>query len=52
MKTEVPFYPNTEDNTHCLQACLKMVLKYFIQEKEYSYEDLDRVTAKVPGLWT
>jgi hypothetical protein len=49
---DVPFYPNTEDNTHCFQAGLKSVLKYFIPEKDFSWDELDKATAKVEGLWT
>jgi len=48
----VPFYSNTPDDTHCFQAALKMVLKYFLPEKEYSWEELEKKTAKVEGLWT
>jgi hypothetical protein len=46
------FYPNTPDDTHCFQAALKMVLKYFYPREDYSFEDLDKITAKVEGLWT
>ncbi len=48
----VPFFPNTKDNTHCFQASLKMVLKYFLPHEEYTFEELDKITAKVKGLWT
>lgn len=48
----VPFYGNTPDNTHCYQAALKMILKYFLPEKEFSWEELETITAKVEGLWT
>ncbi len=52
MKLIVPFYSNTADNTHCFQAVFKMVLKYFLPEKEFSWEELEKITAKVDGLWT
>jgi len=52
MELKVPFYSNTPDDTHCFQAALRMVLKYFLPEKEYSWEELDQLTAKRPGLWT
>ena len=52
MKVDVPFYSNTQDNTHCYQAALKMVLKYFKPNEEYSWEQLDQITAKVKDLWT
>jgi|SRR5579884_649798 len=48
----VPFYPNTEDDTHCYQAALKMLLKYFLPEKEYSWEELEKFSAKKEGLST
>lgn len=48
----VPYFPNLSDNTHCLQAVLKMILKYFEPDKDYSYEDLDILSDKVPGMWT
>lgn len=52
MKRKVPFYSNLPDNTHCYQAGLKMVLKYFEPENEYSWEELEKLTGKVEGLWT
>ena len=52
MKLDIPFYANTKDNTHCFQAALKMVLKYFKPEENFTFEQLDKVTAKVEGLWT
>lgn len=48
----VGFYPNTSDDTHCFQAVLKMILKYFYPEEDYSWQELDRKTAKVESLWT
>lgn len=48
----VPFFANTPDNTHCLQAALRMVLKYYLPDKEYSWEELEKLTAKKEGLWT
>ena len=49
---DVPFYSNTPDDTHCFQAALRMVLKYFKPEEEYTWEDLEIISAKVEGLWT
>ena len=49
---DVLFFSNTPDDTHCLQAALKMVLKYFEPNKDYSWEELERITAKVEGMWT
>lgn len=48
----IPFFSNTADNSHCFQAALRMVLKYFEPEKNYSFEELDKLTAKVKDLWT
>lgn len=48
----VPFYPNTPDNTHCFQAALKMVLKYFLPKKDFSWHQLEKITAKVDGFGT
>lgn len=49
---KVPFYANTPDDTHCLQASLKMVLKYFLPDKDYSWKQLEKMTAKAPGKAT
>ena len=48
----IPLFENTPDNTHCFQASLKMILKYFLPERDFSFEELDRITAKREGLWT
>lgn len=48
----VPFYPNTADDTHCLQAAYRSVLKYFQPDQVYSWDELDRATAKIEGKWT
>ena len=52
MHLKVPFYSNTPDDTPCFQATLRMVMKYYWPEKEYSWEELDKVTAKVNGMGT
>lgn len=49
---DIPFYANTPDNTHCFQAALKMVLQYFLPDKDFSWEELDKITAKQEGMWT
>lgn len=49
---DVPFFSNTPDNNHCFQAALKMVLKHFLPREEFSWEELDRATAKVGDRWT
>ncbi len=49
---EIPFCANAEDGMHCFQASLKMVMKYFWPENNYSWEKLDKITKKVSGFWT
>lgn len=48
----VPFYSNTPDDTHCFQAALKMILKYFWPDKDFTWEELEKITGKKEGLWT
>lgn len=52
MMREIPFFSNTGDGTHCWQAVLRMVLSYFEPECDFSYEELDRISAKQEGKWT
>jgi len=49
---DVPFYPNPDDS-HCVQATFKMVIKYFLEE-DISFDELDRLSRKSPGkgTWT
>jgi hypothetical protein len=49
---DVPFFPNTSDATHCYQASFKMILKHFQPEKDYGWEQLDKITAKQKDMWT
>ena len=49
---QVPFYSNTADDTHCFQATLRMVLKFFYPDEEYTWDELDHLSAKAKGLWT
>jgi len=51
MEKEIPYF-SQPDNTHCFQACLKMALKYFFPEKDYSWEDLDKFSDKPKDKWT
>lgn len=51
MRNDVAFFENT-DNTHCFQAVIKMILKYFWPKQEFSWQELEAITAKVDGLWT
>jgi hypothetical protein len=48
----IPFYKNTKDNLHCVQACLKSVLKYYFPHKNYSFQYLDKVTYHRKNKWT
>lgn len=48
---DVRFYENTDD-THCFQAVFRMILKHYWPNKDYSWEELEKITAKVEGLWT
>ncbi len=52
MNINIPFYSNTPDNTHCFQAAIKMLAKFFWPDENYSWEKLDRITAKAKGLWS
>lgn len=52
IKFSVPFFENTPDETHRVQACYKMLLKYFVPSKEYSWEELEKLTGKDPGMYT
>ena len=49
---KIPFYPNTGDGTHCFQAAMRMALAALVPEREFSYEELDRISQKLPGRWT
>ena len=48
----IPFFPNTGDGTHCFQAALKMALAALAPDRSFSYEELDRISGKLPGKWT
>lgn len=48
----IPFYANTRDNVHCIQACLKSVLKFFFPREQFSFRKLDRISAHAKGKWT
>jgi hypothetical protein len=49
---KIPFYSNTADDNHCYEAALKMVLGYFLPDKEYSWNELRKLTGKQEGYWT
>ncbi len=49
---DIPFYPNTSDGTHCFQAALAIVFGHIWPDRKFSIEELDVISAKVPGKWT
>lgn len=48
---DVPYFGQT-DSGNCLQANLKMALKYYYPERDYSFEMLDNLTGRSKGKWT
>ena len=48
---DIPFYSNPDD-THCFQACLRSVLKYFRSTEDYSWDALDMLSGKRSDKWT
>jgi hypothetical protein len=48
----VPFFANTPDDTHCFQAVIRGILKYFLPDRKFSWEELDRMSAQKPGMAT
>jgi hypothetical protein len=48
----IPFFPNTGDGTHCFQAVLMMALAALVPDRSFTYEDLDKISGKLPGKWT
>lgn len=51
MRYDVPLY-NNPDGTHCFQASLRSILKFFEPHKNFTFKQLDKITAKEKGLWT
>lgn len=49
---DLPFFQNTKDDLHCVQAVLKSVLKYYFPQENYSFKKLDEITAHKKGKWT
>jgi hypothetical protein len=49
---QVPFFANTEDDTHCVQAAFRMVLGYFLPDSDFTWEQLDEATGKQKDMWT
>ncbi len=51
MLLNIPFYENKGDGNQCMQVAMQSVLKYFLN-KEYSLEELDKLTRRKAGFWT
>jgi hypothetical protein len=49
---KVPFFHDTIDDTYCYQIVLKMILKYYFPERDYSLDDLVKLTGKKEGMYT
>lgn len=48
----VPFFANTADDTHCVQASFRIMLKYFLSERDFSWAELDKLSHKTAGKGT
>lgn len=48
----VPAFFENPDRSHCFQAVLRSVLRQAFPDRDYTWEELDRLTGKRPGLWT
>lgn len=46
------FIPNTADGLHCVQASVGMILDYFLPNKKFSMNDLEKITGYVEGKYT
>lgn len=47
----VPFYPNSQDNYHCLQACVKSIIACYLQGQNLQDKEIDNKTGQMGG-WT
>ncbi len=45
---DIPVFPNCDLETHCVQATLQMVLKWFFPERRYTLAELDIATSHEP----
>jgi hypothetical protein len=59
MKLNIPFYsafptPGHPNGVHCVETSLKMILGYFEPEIDYTIEETEKITGKVPekGSWS
>jgi hypothetical protein len=49
---QVPFYANTADDTHRVQAAFRIMLKYFLPQTDFDWPKLDKITHKLKGKGT
>lgn len=49
---KVPFFANTADDTHCVQASFRTMLKYCIPQRDFGYDELDKLSQRQPGIGT
>jgi hypothetical protein len=54
MRSDIPFYasfptPKWPEGEHCVQMSLKMILGVLMPGREFTIEELERITHKVPG---
>ncbi len=52
MLAGISFYPNSKDDFHCVQACLKSVLKFYFPKRRFSFQYLDKMTAHRKNKFT
>ena len=48
---KIPFFESPDDS-HCFQACFKMALSYWLPNKKFSMEKLDRISNHIDKKWT
>jgi len=46
----IPFFENSADNIHCLQACVKSLLAHYFPEKGFSDQEIDKETLQTGGF--
>ena len=49
---KIPFYSNTPDNMHCVQASMKMVWEYFLPKNIYVAADKTQILNQVLAKYT
>jgi len=49
---DVQFYPNDQTNLHCVQATFRMILSKLLPDRQFSMEDLIKISAVVDGKAT